>query len=115
LFAIAGGSVKGENLSQGSNSPVTGNSYENKGSIGNAGFGFGLRVVGGADYYIAKKLYLGGEFGWGFLAFKAREIETTSTTVAGGTTTTTASKSEGNTSFTLAPSVVAGLKVGFVF
>lgn len=115
LFAIAGGSVKGENLSQGSTSPVTGNSFETKGSVGNAGFGFGLRVVGGADYYIAKKLYLGGEFGWGFLAFKAREIETTSTTVAGGTTTTSASKSEGNTSFTLSPSVVAGLKVGFVF
>jgi hypothetical protein len=119
MFAIAGAGEKGENISQGANSPTAGASYEIKGATSGgysqAGFGFGLRLVGGADYYIAKKLYLGGEFGWGFMSFKGKESETTTTSTAGGTSTTTVSNNEGPTKFEIMPSLVAGIKVGFVF
>ncbi|SMC79597.1 BT1926 family outer membrane beta-barrel protein [Pedobacter nyackensis] len=73
---------------------------------------FGLRGVVGADYYIAKRLYLGAEAGFGFAYEK--DGETTVTNTAAGTTTTVTHKSAGN-SFDLSPSVITGVRIGFVF
>ncbi|TZF84098.1 hypothetical protein FW774_11705 [Pedobacter sp. BS3] len=71
-------------------------------------FGFGLRGIVGADYYIAKHLFLGAEAGFGFLYAKEGETKTT----ASGTTTTV--KSAGS-NFALSPSVITGVRIGFVF
>lgn len=73
---------------------------------------FGLRGVIGADYYIAKRLYLGVEAGLGFEYAKAGK--TTSTTTVGGTTTTVKSKSAGN-GFDLDANVITGVRIGFAF
>jgi outer membrane protein W len=75
-------------------------------------FGIGLRGVIGADYYIAKHVYLGAEAGFGFLYSK--EGKTKVTTTIGNATTTTNFDSAGN-EFTLSPSVITGIRIGFVF
>jgi outer membrane protein W len=73
---------------------------------------FGLRGVFGADYYIAKNLYLGAEAGLGFTCTSAGE--TTVTTTNNGVTITDNFKSSG-TSFNFSPTVVTGVRIGFVF
>ena len=82
-----------------SSSEKTG-SYEEKGPNT---FRIGARGVFGADYYVAKKLYLGIEGGIGLF------YTSTGKTEQGGVTT-----SEGNNSFKLSPSLVGGFRVGYV-
>jgi len=72
----------------------------------------GLRGVIGADYYIAKRLFLGVEAGLGF-AYETEGKGETTTTI-GGTTTTVKTKSAGN-NFNISPSVITGVRVGFAF
>lgn len=73
---------------------------------------FGLRGVVGADYYIAKRMYLGVEAGLGLLYQKEGKTKTVST--AAGVTTTTESKSAGS-NFEIKPSVITGVRIGFAF
>ncbi|RQO67556.1 hypothetical protein DBR43_23805 [Pedobacter sp. KBW06] len=73
---------------------------------------FGLRGVVGADYYIAKRMYLGVEAGLGLVYEKEGKTKTTAT--AAGVTTTTEHKSAGS-SFNIKPSVITGVRVGFAF
>ncbi len=73
---------------------------------------FGLRGVVGADYYFAKRLFLGVEGGLGLLYAKEGKTKTSSTVA--GNTTTTEFKSAGN-SFEINPSVITGVRIGFVF
>ncbi|AOM76936.1 hypothetical protein [Pedobacter steynii] len=72
----------------------------------------GLRGVVGADYYIAKRLYLGVEAGLGLVYEKEGKTKIKSTTA--GTTTSTEFKSAGS-SFNIKPSVITGVRVGFAF
>jgi hypothetical protein len=78
----------------------------------NGSMGFGLRAIAGADYYFVEKVYLGAEFGWGFMA--SRDVKTKDEVTVGGTTTTTETKGDGGT-FTLAPMLTAGVRIGFIF
>jgi len=78
----------------------------------NASFGFGLRAVAGADYYFVEKVYLGAEFGWGFIASK--EGKTKDENTVGGVSNTVETKSTGG-NFELAPNITAGLRLGFIF
>lgn len=66
-------------------------------------FRIGVRGVFGADYYVAKKLYLGLEGGLGLFYRSTGETE------VNGTTT-----NKGGNSFSFAPSLVGGVRVGFV-
>lgn len=79
----------------------------------NGSTGFGLRAVAGADYYFVEKVYLGAEFGWGFIASKESKTKTEET-VGGVTTDPVETESTGG-SFNLAPSLTAGLRLGFIF
>lgn len=81
-------------------------------SSGPGASGVGLRAVFGADFYFAKHVYLGAEAGLGF--FASKEGTTTVTTTVGGVTTTTETLSPGS-SFNLSPSVITGVRIGFVF
>lgn len=72
----------------------------------------GLRGVIGADYYIAKRLYLGVEAGFGFEHVSAGKTTTTTTTA--GNTTTVTNKSAGN-SLEINPSIITGVRLGFAF
>ncbi|WP_018341437.1 hypothetical protein [Cytophaga aurantiaca] len=78
----------------------------------NASSGFGLRAFAGADYYFVEKVYLGAEFGWGFTAM--RDTKTKEETTVGGVSTTVETKSGGGV-YTLAPSLTAGVRIGFIF
>jgi len=75
----------------------------------NSSTGFGLRGVAGADYYFVDKVYLGAEFGWGFMVSKDSK-----SSVATSGAPTVNNKSGGG-SFNLAPSLTAGLRLGFRF
>jgi len=79
---------------------------------GPGAFGFGLRGVIGADYYFAKHVYLGVEGGLGFMSVK--DGETTTTVTTGGTSTTVTTESAGS-NFGFSPSVITGVRIGFVF
>lgn len=83
-----------------------------KGKSGSTGIG--LRLVTGADYYIVKKVYIGGELGWGFLYTVARD---TKFEYKSETTTVTDSfpAEEGARSFEVKPSVVGAIRLGFRF
>lgn len=84
-------------------------SFESK-SMNNTAVGF--RAVVGADYYIAKSVYLGVEAGLGYTSTKFGETETTAT--LNNVTTTVTTPSTGR-SAQFAPSIVTGIRIGFVF
>lgn len=107
LLGVMGQSVKMEN--------TDGLTYVGQFSAKRTGpgtFSFGVRGVVGADYYIAKHVYIGAEAGLGLL--NSVEGKTKTTTTIGNTTTTVETKSGGST-FELNPSVITGIRIGFVF
>lgn len=98
--------------SEWNNATQTGSGYQadNSGSSkGPGSLGFGLRGVVGADYYFAKRVFLGAEAGLGFLYSKAGK-----TTFKSDGDPTVTIKSAGS-NFQLSPSVVTGVRIGFVF
>lgn len=72
----------------------------------------GIRAVVGADYYFSKHVYLGAEAGLGFLY--GQEGKTTMTTTVGSTVDKVTFKSAGSMT-QLTPSIVTGIRIGFVF
>lgn len=72
----------------------------------------GLRGIVGADYYIAPKVYLGGEVGLGLL--KTWTGDATFEYNNGINAGTNTISSTGST-FNFAPSIVTGVRIGFVF
>lgn len=88
---------------------VDGANVDNAGNFtNNAGTQFGLRLVTGADYYIAKKVFLGVEAGLNILTGKNKDIEISETgqpnvNIAGG-------KNSGITT-----QVIGGVRIGYQF
>ncbi len=76
------------------------------------GFGGGCSLFLGADYYIARHLYLGAEAGWGIDYTKTGGVTTVTTDDINSTTIK--SNATGGT-FTGGNSIQAGFKIGFVF
>ena len=94
------------------NSNLSGTSYQADNSgyrKGPGEIGVGLRGVVGADYYFAKRVFLGAEAGLGFLYSKLGKRTTKYNDDPADTY-----KSEGN-SFEFSPSIVTGVRIGFVF
>lgn len=106
LFQTGGEKTKWNDATSSGSSYSAGNSGSRKGP---GILGFGLRGVVGADYYFAKKVFLGAEAGLGFLYSKEGE-----TTVKNNSDPAQTYKSEGN-NFELSPSVITGIRLGFVF
>lgn len=75
-------------------------------------FTFGVRGVFGADYYFAKRVYLGVEAGLGL--FYGSNGETTQITSVGSSTTTN-TISYGGSSFNISPAVIGGIRLGYAF
>jgi len=113
LFQTTGASEKwtnsanGTSYTNGASQTVTGTNAN-----GNNTLGFGLRAITGADYYFVEKVYIGGEFGFGFIAASNGSTKTVFTNA--GTTTTTTAKSTGS-SFNVAPNMTAGIRIGYRF
>lgn len=72
----------------------------------------GLRGVVGADYYIAPKVYLGGEVGLGLM--KTWAGDATYEYNDGITSSVNTISSTGST-FNFSPTIVTGVRIGFVF
>ena len=111
LFGAGTKKVSFENATGPADKPV----FTDKTSSENKGPGYtsiGLRGVIGADYYIAKRLFLGVEAGFGF-NYESAGKQTNTTTVNGNTTTVKV-KSAGN-NFEINPTVITGVRVGFAF
>lgn len=70
-------------------------------------FSFGVRGIFGADYYIAKKLFLGVEAGLG-IGFASTGKTTFK---AAGISTTT----KGGSSFSIEPKLMTGIRLGYTF
>lgn len=91
------------NVDGGSNFNTTTGNYDNR-----AGNYFGLRLLTGADYYIAKKVFLGVEAGLNVITGKDKDIEISETgqpnvNIAGG-------KNSGITT-----QVIGGIRIGYQF
>lgn len=67
----------------------------------------GLNFIVGADFYVAKRVYLGTEFGFGFQNTKTSEIKVT--------TPDDLDPIESSSSFQLGPNFNSSLRLGFVF
>lgn len=80
-------------------------SYEQKSS------GFGLGIFTGADYYIARKLFLGVEAGISFLSSKTKDADFSNTT--GGVTTSGSTPGGKNSGFETA--AFGGIRIGYQF
>lgn len=71
-------------------------------------FRFGVRGVFGADYYFAKRVFLGVEAGLGLIYESEGD-----TTVK--VTNMPEVKTDGGNTFTIAPAVVTGIRLGYAF
>lgn len=71
-------------------------------------FMFGVRGVFGADYYFAKRVFLGVEAGLG-LVYKSEGDVTTSVTGQNDVVV------KGGNSFNISPAVVTGIRLGYAF
>ena len=78
---------------------------------GNAANEFGLQFFTGADYYIAKKVYLGVEAGLSILSGKAKDLVTESRFLS----TTTSVTVEGGSTFNINTQVFGGVRIGYQF
>ncbi|MBL7705356.1 MAG: outer membrane beta-barrel protein [Taibaiella sp.] len=79
--------------------------------IKSSNFSWGVRAVVGADYYFAKNVYLGVEAGLGFI--NSIEGKTKTFTQIGNVSNETETKSPGS-SFDFSPSIITGVRLGFV-
>ncbi len=82
------------------------------GNFNRAGyFSFGLRLVSGVDYYFAKNIYLGAEFGYGFESRSYSDIEFEDT----DSDANLPDPQEQGSEFSLGSGAVGELRVGYNF
>ena len=90
------------NVDGANDSNVSGNFTNNGGNY------FGLRLLTGADYYIAKKVFLGVEAGLNIVTGKNKDIEITET--AQPNVSITGGKNSG-----ISTNVIGGVRIGYQF
>lgn len=105
LFGFSSEKEKGTNTD--GNAYFNNYNYDEKTS----NMSWGLRAVVGADYYFAKNVYLGVEAGLGFI--NTIQGKTKISTQIGNNSSNTEIKSPGS-SFNFNPSIVTGVRLGFV-
>lgn len=85
-------------------------------SINQSDYGYtriGIQLVSGFDFYMAKNFFLGYEFNFGFNSTKYKDAEITQT---GGTSTPTNNDpSVENKSVSFGPSLMNGIRIGYIF
>lgn len=81
----------------------------NESGTNNRGFlRMGMNLIIGADYYVAKKLYIGTEFGYGFEIVNTADVKVE---ISG----TNPDPIKGGNTFQLGPNFNSSLRLGFVF
>lgn len=73
-------------------------------------FQYGLNLVGGFDFYVAKNLYLGYELAYGLLKKKYKTVEITTIPTSNNPPADTSQEE-----FTMGPNLINGIRLGFVF
>ena len=86
-----------------------GDAFEDGTTVKDGSFSVGANLLGGADYYFANNIYLGGEFGFGLL-FNT-EFDTRTEPADGDEV----SRGPNGSSFTIAPNFVGKIRVGWLF
>jgi hypothetical protein len=77
---------------------------------------FGLGLLTGADYYIAKKVYLGVELGIALLRSSDKDrVRTTQTTTGSTVNTSEVTDSVGGSNFAIATTLMGGVRIGYQF
>ncbi len=72
----------------------------------------GLRLITGADYYIARKLYLGTEVGINIVSGKTKkDVYKTKT----GSVVTETPNGEPGKTFNITPAIITGIRIGYQF
>lgn len=86
----------------------------NSGGYGERGFfSYGVNLIGGFDFYIAKHLYLGYELTFGLSKVKYKDIDVKT---RNGIITSPASSTDTNqTDFTLGANLLNGIRLGYAF
>ncbi len=107
LFGITGAGRNIEN----SNGDYSNLKNSNGGALRGSS-NIGLRLITGADFYFARKLYLGTEVGLTFLSGKTKAV---TRSVKNGNVVTETRLTEPGSTFTINPGVVTGIRLGFQF
>ncbi len=77
---------------------------------------FGLRFITGADYYIAKKLYLGVEIGLAFVSTSQKKATASfQKTIANVVNTSEITLSPDSSGFEMSPRLSGGVRIGYQF
>ena len=77
---------------------------------------FGVRLLTGADYYIAQKVYLGVEVGLAFLSSSDKDsVFSTQNTAAGVVSTSESTIAPDNSGFGFSPRLTGGVRLGYQF
>ncbi len=74
-------------------------------------FSYGLNVVSGFDFYISRHFFFGSEFSFGFQNKNYKNLEVSTTGSASNPSNNTEQK---NSAFTFGPSVINGIRLGYV-
>ena len=114
LIGFGNASIEGSDQSGNSFSVDGGANYNNNTNSfdSRASNGFGVRLLTGADYYIAKKLFLGVEAGLNIVSATLKEISITNN--FGSTSTTTVDTPERKGSG-FSTNVIGGVRIGYQF
>lgn len=113
LLGYASQSTLAESTTKNSGSNTTAYNVTGKTTVkGPNTLSFGVRGVFGADYYFAKRVFLGVEAGLS-LMFASNGKTKTTTEATGMPTTTT--ETPGGRSFEINPSVITGIRLGYAF
>lgn len=76
---------------------------------------FGLNLVTGFDFYMAKDFFFGYEFNFGFITKKYKDPETTVRSTTGQPSGTVIEYETKNRSSSFGPSLMNGIRIGYVF
>jgi opacity protein-like surface antigen len=77
---------------------------------------FGLNAVGGVDWYVTRRLYLGFEVGLGFASEKEKDFTSSVSVTEDGVTVTTPDNEDGfRKNFNFGPNVRNSIRLGFAF
>jgi hypothetical protein len=89
-------------------------SFNNNGSFTTyderAFFQYGLNIVGGFDFYVARNFFIGYEIAYALLKTNYKNIDVTTTPTSNSPRPDISQKD-----FTFSPSLINGIRVGFVF
>ena len=94
---------------------LTNSNFEGTNYAERAYFSYGLNLISGFDFYIARHFYFGYELGFGFTNKKYKDIDITTLNAPGSTFGGNNQSERDENDFVFGPNLVNGIRLGFVF